>query len=90
MESNKTAKELVLELFKEDHITKEEFMLLFEAISNQGIQYQPFQPTTTFPQPDVTPYPTQPNIWYTTTTPNNIPYGTGGITNNNDTLTKNV
>ena len=85
--SNKTAKELVLELFKEEHITKEEFMLLFEAISNQGIQYQPFQPNP-FHQLDVTPYPTQPNIWYTTTTPNNIPCGTGGITNNNDTLTK--
>jgi hypothetical protein len=66
MESNKTAKELLLELFKEDQITKEEFTLLFEAISNQGIQYQPFQPISTFPQPDVTPYPTQPNIWYTT------------------------
>ena len=90
MESSKTAKELVLELFKEDHITKDEFMLLFEAISNQGIQYQPFPTNPPLPQPDVTPYPNQPNIWYTSTEPNNIPCGTGGIMNNSDNLTKNV
>jgi hypothetical protein len=102
MDNNNTAKELVLELFKKEHITKDEFMLLFEAINNRGINFPHIQlnppGVPMFPQPDVTPYPTHPNIWYTTTVPNNIPYGTtsdipngiGGIMNNNDNLTKNV
>ena len=65
----KTARDLVLELYKEDHITKEETNLLLDAINKhpQTVPH-PYNIGTITTTPDWTydPYrPGQP--WYTTT-----------------------
>ena len=65
---DKTARDLVLELFKEDHITKEETDLLLDAINKppQTVTV-PYNTGTITTKPDWTydPYrPGQP--WYTT------------------------
>ena len=65
----KTARDLVLELYKEDHITKEETNLLLDAVNKppQTVPY-PYNTGTITTKPDWTydPYrPGQP--WYTTT-----------------------
>jgi hypothetical protein len=62
----RTARDLILELYKEDHITKEETDLLLDAIEQKG-------GTTFVPLPyeyPTTPYPPyRPgDIWYTTNT----------------------
>ena len=62
----KTARDLILELYKEDHITKEETDLLLDAIEQKGgttfvpVPYEPINPYNP-------PYK-QPDIWYTTGT----------------------
>jgi hypothetical protein len=64
----KTARDLVLELFKEDHITKEETNLLLDAINKppQTVTV-PYNTGTITTKPDWT-LPGQP--WYTTTSEN--------------------
>jgi hypothetical protein len=69
---DKTARDLVLELFKEDHITKEETDLLLDAINQKGgtnfipVPYREINPT-----PDWTYDPYRPGqTWYTTTSEN--------------------
>ena len=62
----KTARDLILELYKEDHITKEEADLLLDAIVQKGgttfvpVPYEPVNPY--YP-----PY-RQGDVWYTTGT----------------------
>ena len=61
----KTARDLILELYKKDHITKEETDLLLDAITQKG-------GTTFVPVPYESPNPYSPpykigDIWYTTT-----------------------
>jgi len=63
---NKTARDIVLELFKEDHITKEETDLLLDSIEKGGTNFIPVPYREINPTPDWTydPYrPGQP--WYT-------------------------
>jgi len=68
---DKTARDLILELYKEDHITKEETDLLLDAINQkEGTTFVPvpYTPGTITTKPDWTydPYrPGQP--WYTIT-----------------------
>ena len=66
---NKTARDLVLELYKEDHITKKEADLLLDAITQKGnttFVPVPYREITTTPDWTYDPYrPGQP--WYTTT-----------------------
>ena len=72
---DKTARDLVLELFKEDHITKEETDLLLDAINQKGgTNFIPVPYREIYPTPDWTydPYrPGQP--WYTTTGTDSTP-----------------
>ena len=67
----KTARDLILELYKEDHITKEETDLLLDAINKSAqIVTAPYNTGTITTKPDWTydPYrPGQP-YWYTSTT----------------------
>ena len=63
---SKTAVDIVLELYKEDHITKEETELLLEAINQKG-------GTQFIPLPYENPNPYSPpyrpgDVWYTTNT----------------------
>ena len=61
----KTARDLILELYKEDHITKQEADTLLDAIDNKNNYYT--QPTYQ-PYVDWTYYPTTPSQpWYTVT-----------------------
>jgi hypothetical protein len=65
----KTARDLILELYKEDHITKEETDLLLDAIEQKG--GTTFIPVPSEPHPPLNPYNPpykQPDIWYTTGT----------------------
>jgi len=65
----KTARDLILELYKDDHITKEETDLLLDAINKSAqIVTVPYSIGTITTKPDWTydPYrPSQP--WYTVT-----------------------
>jgi len=65
----KTARDLILELYKEDHITKEEADLLLDAIVQKGgttFVPVPYKEINTPPDWTYDPYrPGQP--WYTTT-----------------------
>ena len=65
---DKTARDLILELYKEDHITKEEADTLLDAIqqkSNIGFTPLPYNTPNT---PDWTYDPNRPGQpWYTTT-----------------------
>ena len=62
----KTARDLILELYKDDHITKEETDLLLDAISHKGgttfvpVPYEPANPYTPPYKPG--------DFWYTTNT----------------------
>ena len=62
----RTARDLVLELYKDDHITKEETDLLLDAINQKG-------GTQFIPVPYENPNPYSPpyrpgDVWYTTNT----------------------
>ena len=73
---SKTARDLILELYKNDHITKEETDLLLDAINKppQTITV----PITTQPDWTYDPYrPGQP--WYTVTSTNST--GLHGVSN---------
>lgn len=71
----KTARDLVLELYKEDHITKEEANLLLDAIVQKGgttFVPVPYKEINTTPDWTYDPYrPGQP--WYTTTGTDSTP-----------------
>ena len=61
----KTARDLILELYKDDRITKQEADTLLDAIDNKNNYYT--QPTYQ-PYVDWTYYPTTPSQpWYTVT-----------------------
>jgi len=63
--TGKTARDLILELYKDDRITKQEADTLLDAIDNKNNYYT--QPTYQ-PYVDWTYYPTTPSQpWYTVT-----------------------
>ena len=63
----KTARDLILELYKEDHITKEEADLLLDAVNKTaGITFIPTQY-----YPDWTYRPYEQPIWTITSNQNN-------------------
>ena len=65
----KTARDLILELYKDDHITKEETDLLLDAINKSAqIVTAPYNTGTITTKPDWTYYPNTPSQpWYTVT-----------------------
>jgi hypothetical protein len=69
----KTARDLILELYKEDHITKQETDLLLDAISTKGdTSFIPLPYKDYTPNPLYDPFhPGRP--WYTTSTTGTSP-----------------
>jgi len=65
----KTARDLILELYKDDHITKEETNLLLDAINKSAqIVTAPYNTGTIPTKPDWTYDPNRPGQpWYTVT-----------------------
>jgi len=80
---DKTARDLILELYKDDHITKGETDLLLDAINKPPQPFTvPYNTGTITQKPDWTydPYkPGQP--WYTTTGTDNTQLTTKDTTN---------
>ena len=70
----KTARDLILELYKEDHITKEETNLLLDAIEQKGgttFAPVPYSSGTITTTPDCMYDPYRPGSpWYTVTSTN--------------------